>query len=63
MRLQMYVRCRQLETRRCSHGPVGRPDIRNSNAELDRPQAGGYNISSRGQKKRPRVFSQALLIS
>ena len=29
---------------RCSHGPVGRLPGVKSSAELDRPQAGGYNF-------------------
>jgi hypothetical protein len=28
----------------CSHAPAGRPLNVNSSAQVDRPQAGGYNI-------------------
>ena len=31
-------------TSRCSHGPVGRLLAVKGNADVDRPQAGGYNI-------------------
>jgi hypothetical protein len=33
----------KLSLSRCSHGPVGRFTYVKSSAEMDRPQAGGYN--------------------
>jgi hypothetical protein len=34
----------------CSHGPVGR--LPAGSAELDRPEAGGYNVYARRRRRR-----------